>query len=92
MANFIISYDLNGPNPSHREMDEHLGKLGAATRGRLLETLWYVKADGLTHATLRNYVASILQPEDQLLVVDCYAAAWQNPLVDDAAFKTAWES
>ncbi|MBX3484802.1 hypothetical protein [Phenylobacterium sp.] len=91
MANFIVSYDLNGPSPSHHEMDEHLQKLGG-TRGRLLETVWYVKTEGMTHVTLRNYVAAILQPEDQLLVVDCYAAAWQNLLVTDASFKGAWES
>ena len=30
MANYIVSYDLNGPRPSHNEMDEHLEKLGVA--------------------------------------------------------------
>lgn len=29
MANYIITYDLNGPSPSHREMDDHLSRLTA---------------------------------------------------------------
>ena len=41
MANFIITYDLNGPHPSHREMDEFLETL-AANRGRVAETVWWV--------------------------------------------------
>jgi hypothetical protein len=72
-------------------MDEHLRKLGG-TYGRILETVWYVRSELHDHVTLRNYVAAILHPEDQLLVVDCYGAAWQNLLVADAAFKAAWEA
>lgn len=91
MANFIFSYDLNGPNPSHHEMDQHIQALNCVY-GRVLETVWYVKADGMTHASLRDYLALILGPEDQLLVVECYAAAWQNLRVESAAFKAAWEA
>ncbi len=91
MANFIVSYDLNGPTPSHHEMDEHL-RLASWKYGRLLETVWYVRSDHHTHVSLRDYVASILGTEDQLLVVECRSAAWQNLLVRDASLKEAWES
>lgn len=90
MANFILSYDLNGPNPSHREMDEHLQKV-AGHFGRLLETVWYVGATSLTSAGLRDYAAAILGPEDRLLVVECLEAAWQNLLITDASLRETWE-
>lgn len=91
MPNFIVSYDLNGPNPSHHEMDEHLS-LASWKYGRLLETVWYVRTDTHDYVSLRDYVASILGSEDQLLVVECRAAAWQNLLVTDASLKAAWEA
>lgn len=33
MANFVITYDLNGPRPSHKEMDEHLRKVTTRPHG-----------------------------------------------------------
>lgn len=90
MANFIVSYDLNGPNPSHREMDDHLRKV-SGHYGRLLETVWYVGSFDLTYDGLRDYVASILGPEDQLLVVECQEAAWRNLLITNESLNEAWE-
>jgi hypothetical protein len=90
MANFIVSYDLNGPKPSHKEMDDHLRKV-CGVRGRILETVWYLTFQG-SAAQLRNYVQLILRKEDQLLVVRGSSAAWQNLLVTDAALKNAWEA
>lgn len=92
MANFILSYDLNGPGPSHVEMDDHLRRLGqAAVVDRVLETVWYVRVQAST-VQLRDYVRRILGPEDLLLVVATESAAWTKLLVDDAAFKAAFES
>jgi hypothetical protein len=51
MANFIVTYDLNGPRPSHKEMDDHLRTLSAA-RGRVLETVWWSS----TRVRLRSFV------------------------------------
>ncbi len=86
MANFIVTYDLNGPHPTHAEMDAHLNSLGAAfVTDRLLETVWYV-AGPATAESLREYVASILRPEDLLLVVEAEGAAWTRLLVDPDAF------
>lgn len=91
MANFIVTYDLNGPRPSHKEMDKHLEALGAAfVKGRLLETVWYV-AGPTTASALRDYVKQILGKEDSLLVVEASRAAWANLLVDEAAFKSTFE-
>lgn len=89
MANFIITYDLNGPKPSHKEMDEFLSKL-VANRGRVLETVWWVEYEG-TAAQLRDRLKTILGTEDLLLVIEAKSAAWTSLLVDDAALKTAWE-
>jgi len=90
MANFIVTYDLNGPLPTHKQMDEHLAKIGV-TRGRILETVWYVKYPG-TAVQLREYVKAILGKEDQLIVVRGTSAAWTNLLVKDQSLKTAWET
>lgn len=89
MASFIVSYDLNGPHPSHKEMDQHLAKLGAA-RARILETIWYVGANS-TAPQLRDYIRSILDQEDLLLVADATDAAWTKLLVNGQSLIDAWK-
>jgi hypothetical protein len=86
MANFIVSYDLNGPTPSHKQVDDLFSRLGA-TRGRVLETLWWVDYSG-TAEQLRNHLQTILQRDDSVLVCKCTSAAWSNLLVDGLA--DAW--
>lgn len=90
MANFIITYDLNGPRPSHKEMDQFLEKL-VAKRGRVAETVWWVDYSG-TAAQLRDRVKTILGSEDILLVIEAKSAAWTKLLVDGAKFKQAFEA
>jgi hypothetical protein len=89
MANFILSYDLNGPAPSHRQVDEHLAKL-PAKRARILETVWYVAFDG-DAGSLHAYLRRILSPNDQSIVVEAKEAAWRNLLVRDDALLSTWE-
>ena len=89
MANYIITYDLNGPFPSHKQMDEHLAKL-TPHRGRILETVWWVNYSG-TAEQLRNQISTILGKEDLLLVVQAASAAWTKLLVPDTTFKQAFE-
>lgn len=89
MANFIVTYDLNGSRPSHKEMDDLLENV-AANRGRLLETVWWVDYAG-TAPQLRDRLQTILGKEDLLLVIEAKSAAWTNLLVNQAAFKTAFE-
>lgn len=88
MANFLVTYDLNGPSPSHKQMDELIPKL-AVTYGRVLETVWWLDYPG-TAAQLRDRLKTILGPEDLLLVVECKSAAWTKLLVDSIAFKNAF--
>jgi hypothetical protein len=92
MANFILSYDLNGPHPTHAEMDKHLRALGAAfVLDRILETVWYV--GGPTNSVqLREYVQRILSPNDLLMVAEVTNVAWTNLLVDGPSFKRAFEA
>ena len=89
MANFIVTYDLNGPRPTHAEMDEHLRKLDGR-HGRVLETVWYVGC-WLTEVQLREHLLSILSQNDQLLVVRAKEAAWIRLLVTNASLLEAWE-
>lgn len=88
MANFIVSYDLNGPHPSHAEMDRHLEKIGA-DRGRILETVWYVGAS-TDCVALRNHIQTILGKEDLLFVCEADAAAWTKTLASDKGLKDAF--
>lgn len=88
MANFILSYDLNGPYPSHRQVDELLARIGAS-RFRILETVWWVKYGG-TAVQLRDNLLTMLRREDRLFVAEVTNAAWHNLLIDDASFKSAF--
>jgi hypothetical protein len=90
MANFIVTYDLNGPRPTHQQMDDHLEAIGA-TRGRVLETVWYVGGANFTVASLRDHVSTILSGNDLLLVVECSAAAWNGMLIDGGQISAAWD-
>lgn len=90
MANYILSYDLNGPRPTHKEMDEHLEKIGVA-RARVLETVWYVAYPG-SLSSLHDHVKSILQKEDLLLVVEAKDATWTSLLVDTQSLKNTWSA
>jgi len=88
MANFVITYDLNGPRPSHKEMDEHLRKV-TTRHARILESVWWVSSAG-TAEQLRDRVKTILGNEDLLLVVEANSAAWTRLLVDGKSLVDAW--
>jgi hypothetical protein len=90
MANFIVTYDLNGPFPSHKTMDDHLAKI-AIKYGRVLETVWWVEYAG-TAEQLRDRISTILGKEDLLLVVLADSAAWTKLLIPDVPFKQAFEA
>lgn len=92
MANFLATYDLNGPHPTHKQMDDHLRALGPTfLRGRILETVWYVA--GPTNASeLKGYIQRVLSPNDLLIVAEITSAAWTELLVDVAQFKTTFEA
>lgn len=90
MANYIVTYDLNGPTPSHKQMDDLLARVGAK-RARVLETVWWVDYSG-TDTQLRDHIQTILRKEDRLLVCACSSAAWQNLLVDGQSLVNAWKA
>ncbi|MFH1793157.1 MAG: hypothetical protein ABIK36_09315 [Pseudomonadota bacterium] len=91
MANLLVTYDLNGHDPTHKKMDDHLKALGPTfVRGRVLETVWYVA--GPTNATLlREYIQRILSQNDLLIVAEVTGVAWTKLLVDSAQFKATFE-
>ncbi len=90
MANYFVSYDLNGRNPTHAEMDKHLKKLGKCVL-RVLETVWYVRSQKSAEQ-LYNYVNSILSSNDRVLVIDARNCHWRNLLVSDQAIQNCWHS
>lgn len=90
MANFFASYDLNGPRPSHREMDEHLKKLGPCVH-RVLETVWYVKTSK-SQKELYTYMNSILSNNDRVLIIEASDCTWRNLLIPDETLQKCWRS
>lgn len=90
MPNFIASYDLNGPKPTHAEMDDHIRTI-SGKYGRVLESVWYIGVHGQTAGSLRDYLGSILGSEDRLLVVECREASWSNLLINSPSLKEAWD-
>lgn len=90
MASFLITYDLNGPNPSHKQMDDLIPRI-SVTYGRILETVWWVDYQG-TAEQLRNRLMSTLRKEDSLMVCECKTTAWHNLLINSTALKQAIEA
>lgn len=88
MANYIVSYDLNGPTPSHAQMDDHMGTADWA-RGRILETVWYVGAPSPLEDVF-NHVNAILSNNDQLVVIEATDAHFRNLLIPDESLQAAW--
>jgi hypothetical protein len=90
MANYVVSYDLNGPRPTHHEMDKHMESAGWA-RGRILETVWWVGTDQSLQAVY-NHVDAILSANDQVIVVLADEAAWRDLLINDDSLTEAWRN
>lgn len=89
MANYFVSYDLNGRTPSHDAMDTHMAAAGWA-RGRVLETLWYVGATGSAH-DIYDHVNAILTDNDRLLVIEASDAHFRNLLIGTESLQHAWQ-
>ncbi|WP_156874955.1 hypothetical protein [Sulfitobacter alexandrii] len=90
MASYLLSYDLNGPNPSHKDMDDLIRSISSKA-GRVLETVWWVDYDG-SAVQLRDRLLSTLRSEDRLFVCACKDAAWFNTLLNDGSLKQAIEA
>lgn len=90
MANYIVSYDLNGPRPTHAEMDKHMGNAGWS-RARILETVWYVGTTQDREAVIAH-VEQTLSENDQVIVVIAKDANWRNLLVSNDSLVAAWEA
>lgn len=90
MPNYIVSYDLNGPKPSHAQVDKHLESV-CSHRGRILETVWYVGYSG-TQKQLIDHIKTIFGKEDLLIVVKAESATWTKLLVTDEWLKGAWSA
>lgn len=90
MANYFVSYDLNGRTPTHAEMDEHLKRIGNCVH-RILETVWYVRT-GATLEALYNYVNQKLSINERVLIIEASNAHWRNLLVSDQAIQNCWHT
>lgn len=89
MANYFVSYDLNGQHPTHPEMDAHLKKLGPCVY-RVLETVWFVR-NARSRDQMYGYVGSICSDNDRVLIVVASDAMWRNLLVSTEAMQKCWE-
>ncbi|PIW26578.1 MAG: hypothetical protein COW30_14300 [Rhodospirillales bacterium CG15_BIG_FIL_POST_REV_8_21_14_020_66_15] len=90
MANFFVTYDLNGSHPTHQDMDDHIKGI-CPVHGRVLETVWYVQYQG-SSVQLRDRLRTIMGSEDLLLVIEASDAAWTRLLVDSESLINAWRN
>lgn len=88
MANYIISYDLNGYLPSHAMVDRHIRSLGIEC-ARTLESEWYVRSS-LSLAEIGTRMESILSPNDRLAIIEAKDMWVRNLLVETAPLQRAW--
>jgi hypothetical protein len=88
LARYIVSYDLNGSNPTHATMDEHMAS-ARWSYGRILEAVWFVGTYQSTEQVF-DHVNLILSKNDQLLVVRCDEAVWRNLVASDDELMAAW--
>jgi hypothetical protein len=86
--NFILTYDLNGPRPSHAEMDRHIAAF-AAEYGRILETVWYIRSSA-TLQQVYDYMNSKLSLNDRIMVIEARNAHVRNLLVPTENLQEAW--
>lgn len=89
MANYIVSYDLNGSVPTHKEMDKHMSAAGWS-RGRILETVWYV-GTSQTLDQVYKHVNAVLSKNDQLIVILAEDASFRNLLISDSSLAASWD-
>jgi len=90
MANFIVTYDLNGPKPSHKQVDDLLETVGAV-RGRILETVWYVGWSG-SPGQLLDLLKPLFSSNDLLFVAEVSEAAWTKVLLEDQSLLASWKA
>lgn len=90
MPHFLISYDLNGPNPTHATVDRALKQI-SSRYGRILETVWYVQYAGSIDRLSEN-VNRLLSSNDRLMVAKVADVKWRNLLVGDAELRKSLAS
>lgn len=89
MANYIVSYDLNGSTPTHAQMDKHIAQKAGWARGRILETVWYIgTAD--SEAAVYAHIDAILSKNDRLIVVTAASASFRNLLITSDSLIKTW--
>ncbi len=89
MANYIVTYDLNGATPTHARMDSHIRNSGAELFGRVLETVWYIKTSSPLE-DVYEYVNRILSTNDRVLIVEANDMMMRNLLVQNSAIQDVW--
>lgn len=77
MRTILVSYDLNRPGQFYTPLHDHLRSY--PNWWHWLESTWLVKTDD-THIEVRNELSTLLDPNDELLVIDVTQrpAAWRG--------------
>ena len=77
MATLLVGYDLNTPGQDYGDLIEALKSTG--TWWHNLDSTWLI-VTGESHVQLRNRLWNLMDPNDELLVVDVSgdSAAWEG--------------
>lgn len=66
MKNFVISYDLIGPNRDYNSLYDAIKDYG--TYAKVTESLWIISSNS-TSASIRDDLKSVLDENDKLIVL-----------------------
>jgi hypothetical protein len=89
MNRYFLTYDLNGPRPTHAEMDKHIGRV-ATEYARVLETVWYFTSP-FDLEQVYHRLNEALSLNDRILVVEAKNAFFRNLLVRNEALQQSWQ-
>lgn len=89
MANFIISYDITSPMPTHNHLEQVFEQIGA-TAGRIQNSVWYVAWSG-TPPELFEALQPLFSSADRLIIVEAADAKWRNLMIKDQSLRNSWD-
>ncbi len=82
MGTLLVGYDLNRPGQKYEELIRHLRSHG--TWWHYLDSTWLI-ATNKTATQLRDEIKRLVDPSDEVLVINVSGDAWASLGLDDAA-------
>ena len=89
MANYIVSHEFSGDDPSHAQAEDCISRIDKCSF-KILPTTWYVRSS-LSKDEIFRYIKSHIPDDARLIVVVASDCCWTNLLVADDHLRKCWE-